>query len=59
MRAHVRCGLGFVGSRLCKAETEGKKLAEGVPFEEAVASVEEAGGDTVFLQIFLLAFFFC
>ena len=39
MHAHVRCGLGFKGRRLCGAENEAKKISELIPFCEAEESV--------------------
>ena len=47
MRAHVRCGLGFTGCRLCKAENEAKKIAESIPFDEAEEALTDKGNNEV------------
>jgi len=52
MRLHIRSGLGFKGHHLCKAEQEGKNIADSIPFDEAEASVEDLGNNELHL-IFL------
>ncbi|KIJ40782.1 hypothetical protein M422DRAFT_256204 [Sphaerobolus stellatus SS14] len=39
MRSHIHIGLGFNGYRLCKAEEEGKKLAENLILSDAEARI--------------------
>ncbi|KIJ24133.1 hypothetical protein M422DRAFT_275152 [Sphaerobolus stellatus SS14] len=47
MRAHVRSGLGFRARNLCKAETEAKKFADQLSFDDAEASVQELNDNQI------------
>jgi len=47
-QSHIRCGLGFKGRQLCKAEMEAKSLANTIPYEEAEATISEAQNNEVF-----------
>ncbi|KIJ25084.1 hypothetical protein M422DRAFT_193889, partial [Sphaerobolus stellatus SS14] len=53
MYAHVRCGLGFQGRHLCKAERIAKERASTLMYEEAQIHVEQLERQKVYFFIFL------